>query len=192
MNKRLLPKLALSLIGLSLLASACGGAATSTGSHLPAQITLAAVEDLTGSNAIYATSIQKGLDLAIKQINAQKFLGAGVTLTVSYTDTASDTNQAKTAFEKLVADPSTTVIIGPTISTAAQAADPLAQQAGVPVVATSNTASGITTIGNYIFRTSLPESAVVPNTVKVVTQALNLKKVAIIYGTDDAFTTSAE
>jgi branched-chain amino acid transport system substrate-binding protein len=189
MNKLLFPKLALSLTLLSLLVSACGSAATS---RLPAEITLAAVEDLTGSNAIYATSIKMGLDLAVKQINEQKFLGEGVTLKVDYTDTASDTNQAKTAFEKLTADAKITAIIGPTISTAALAADPLAQQAEVPVVATSNTANGITAIGNYIFRTSLPESSVVPNTVKVVTRALGLKKVAIIYGTDDAFTTSAE
>jgi len=189
MNKLLFSKLALSLALLSFLVSACGSAATP---RLPAEITLAAVEDLTGSNAIYATSIKLGLDLAIKRINEQKFLGEGVTLKVDYTDTASDINQATAAFEKLTADSKITAIIGPTISTAALAADPLAQQAGVPVVATSNTANGITAIGNYIFRTSLPESSVVPNTVKVVTQALGLKKVAIIYGTDDAFTTSAE
>lgn len=188
MNKLLFSKLALSLMLLSLFVGACGSATP----RLPAEITLAAVEDLTGSNAIYATSIKMGLDLAVKQINEQKFLGEGVTLKVDYTDTASDTNQAKAAFEKLTGDSKITTIIGPTISTAALAADPLAQQAGVPVVATSNTANGITTIGNYIFRTSLPESSVVPNTAKVVTKALGLKKVAIIYGTDDAFTTSAE
>src|ERR1051326_9016524 len=134
MTKRLILKLALGLTVLTLAGSACGGAGQPS-AGLPAEITLAAVEDLTGSNAIYATSIQMGLDLAVKQINEQKFLGQRVTLKVNYTDTASDTNQAKAAFEKLTADPNITVIVGPTISTAAQAADPLAQQAGVPVMA---------------------------------------------------------
>ena len=57
-------------------------------------------------------------------------------------------------------------------------------------MATSNTAGGILEIGNYIFRDSLPESIVVPNTVKVTSQALDYKKVAVMYGEDDAFTTS--
>jgi branched-chain amino acid transport system substrate-binding protein len=194
MNKQHILRAAAGLMLVSILVTACGSATTPApaASSLPAMINLAAVEDLTGSNSIYATSIKMGLDLAVKQINQQKFLGEGVTLNVSYTDTASDTDKAVAAFKGLVSNPNVTAIIGPTISTAALAADPLAQAAGMPVVATSNTAGGITTIGDYIFRTSLPESQVVPNTVSVVVKALGLKKVAIIYGTDDAFTTSAE
>jgi branched-chain amino acid transport system substrate-binding protein len=60
----------------------------------------------------------------------------------------------------------------------------------MPVIASSNTATGITEIGDYIFRTSLPESAVIPNTVMVTKEALGLTKVAVMYGNDDAFTQS--
>ncbi len=81
-----------------------------------------------------------------------------------------------------------TVILGPTLSAEAKSADPLAQEAGVPVIASSNTVAGIVEIGDYIFRTSLPESAVIPNTIKVTKAAFNLKKVAIMYGNDDAYT----
>ena len=42
-------------------------------------------------------------------------------------------------------------LIRPTLSSEATTADPIAQQAGVPVAATSNTAPGITAIGPYIF-----------------------------------------
>lgn len=189
MNKQIILKLVVCLMLVSVLAAAC---APATNSGLPAEITIAAVEDLTGRNEIYGKPIQMGIDLAVKQVNEQQFLGSGVTLKVTYTDTGSETDPAVEAFKKLVTDPSVTAIIGPTISTQALAADPLAQEAGVPVVATSNTAKGITEIGNYIFRTSLPESAVIPNTVRVTAEGFNLKKVAIIYGTDDAFTTSAE
>ncbi len=189
MNKQRILRLVAGLMLLSVLAAACTPATTS---GLPAEITLAAVEDLTGRNDIYGKPIKMGIDLAVKQINEQQYLGAGVTIKVTYTDTASNTDQAVAAFTKLVADPNVTAILGPTISTQGMAADPLAQAAGVPVVASSNTANGITAIGDYIFRTSLPDSAVVPNTVKVTADAFNLKKVAIIYGTDDAFTTSAE
>ncbi len=200
MKSQLILKLAIALMLLSILAAACTPAvipaptATTmpTQVSLPAEITLAAVEDLTGRNDIYGKPVKMGIDLAVKEINEQEILGAGVKLNVVYTDTASNTDQAVAAFKKLVADPKITLILGPTISTQAQAADPQAQAAGVPVIASSNTANGITTIGDYIFRTSLPDSAVVPNTVKVVAKGFGLKKVAIIYGTDDAFTTSAE
>jgi len=159
-------------------------------SNLPAEITLGAVHDLSGATAVYGTSIQKGIDLAIKQINEQKFLGDGVTVKVAYEDAAGDPKQAIASFEKLIANPDVTVILGPTLSSEAKSADPVAQDAGMPVVASSNTASGITDIGDYIFRTSLPESAVIPNTIKVTKSALGLTKVAIMYGNDDAFTQS--
>jgi branched-chain amino acid transport system substrate-binding protein len=81
-------------------------------------------------------------------------------------------------------------IIGPTLSDVALAADPIAQQAGVPVLGVSNTATGVTQIGNFIFRNSLTESVVIPNTVKRSKDKLGLKRVAILYGNDDAFTQS--
>ena len=48
--------------------------------------------------------------------------------------------------------------MGPTLSDTALSVDPMAQQAGVPVLAISNAASGITQIGNSIFRDCLTES----------------------------------
>lgn len=215
MKKQLILKLVALLMLVSVLVTACGPAATPApttapekkataepiidetatptqvaASGLPAEITLGAVHDLSGATAVYGTSIQKGIDLAIKQINAQKFLGEGVTLKVTYEDAAGDPKQAIAAFEKLTADSNITAILGPTLSSEAKSADPVAQEAKVPVVASSNTATGITEIGDYIFRTSLPESDVVPNTVKVTVAAFGLKKVAIMYGNDDAFTQS--
>lgn len=212
MKKQLVWKVFAMLTLVSVLATACAPAATpaptatpaeeataepqetveptQVASTLPAEITIGAVHDLSGATAIYGTAIQKGIDLAIKQINENKVLGEGVTVKVVYEDAAGDPKQAIAAFEKLTADKNITAILGPTLSSEAKSADPVAQEAKVPVVASSNTASGITDIGDYIFRTSLPEDAVVPNTVKVTAAAFGLKKVAIMYGNDDAFTQS--
>jgi branched-chain amino acid transport system substrate-binding protein len=157
---------------------------------IPAVVTLGAVHDLSGATAVYGTSIQKGIDLAAKQMNEKKFLGDGVTVKIAYEDAAGDPKQAIAAYEKLIANPDIAVILGPTLSSEAKSADPVAQEAKMPVIASSNTAAGITEIGDYIFRTSLPESAVIPNTIKVTKAALGLKKVAVMYGNDDAFTQS--
>ena len=188
--KNIVYKLSVALLTGSILLAACGAnPAASTG--LPAEITLGAVHDLTGSSAVYGKSIQKGIDLAVQQINGQAFFGAGHTFKVVYQDAAGDPDQAANAYEKMIANPAIVAILGPTLSTEALAADPLAQKAGIPVVASSNTVAGITEMGNFIFRTSLPESAVIPNTIKVSLAALHYSKVAILYESDDAYTQGA-
>lgn len=198
--KNLFFKLVIVLLLISSLVTACGAPAATPAETprvakvidvidpLPAEITLGAVHDLSGGTALYGTAIQKGIDLAVKQVNAQKFLGDGTTLKVVYEDAAGDPKQAIAAFEKLTANKDVVAILGPTLSSEAKSADPIAQEAKVPVIASSNTVAGIVEIGDYIFRTSLPEKAVIPNTVSVVIKALNLKKVAIMYGNDDAYT----
>jgi branched-chain amino acid transport system substrate-binding protein len=146
------------------------------------------VHDLSGATANYGTAIQKGINLAVKQMNDQKFLGEGHVVKAVFEDAAGDPKQAIAAYEKLIANKNVVAILGPTLSTEAKSADPIAQHAKVPVIASSNTVDGIVEIGDYIFRTSLPESAVIPNTVTVTAKAFNLKQVAVMYGNDDAYT----
>jgi branched-chain amino acid transport system substrate-binding protein len=43
-------------------------------------------------------------------------------------------------------------------------------------------------MGPYIFRNSIMEADIIPTTLKVATKKFNLKKVAVIWGNDDAFT----
>jgi branched-chain amino acid transport system substrate-binding protein len=66
----------------------------------------------------------------------------------------------------------------------------VAQAAKVVVFGTSNTADGITSIGNYVFRNSVTEADILPVTLKVAAQKTGLKKVAVLYGNDDIFTKS--
>jgi len=47
---------------------------------------------------------------------------------------------------------------------------------------------GLTDIGDYIFRDSLTEAVVIPNTIKIAKGKLGVSKVAVLYGNDDAFT----
>ena len=188
--KNTLLKLSVALLTGSILLAACG-ASPAASNGLPAEITVGAVHDLTGSSAVYGKSIQKGIDLAVQQINSQAYFGAGHTFKVVYQDAAGDPHQAVSAYGKLIANPDIVAILGPTLSTEALAADPLAQKAGIPVIASSNTVAGITEMGNFIFRTSLPESAVIPNTIKVSLDALHYSKVAILYESNDAYTQGA-
>jgi len=80
------------------------------------------------------------------------------------------------------------MIFGPTLSNSAFAADPIANAAKVVVFGTSNTADGITAMGPHTFRNSVMESDVLPVTTRAAVKHFGIKKVAVIYGNDDAFT----
>ncbi|MDV6321213.1 ABC transporter substrate-binding protein, partial [Chromohalobacter sp. HP20-39] len=53
-----------------------------------------------------------------------------------------------------------------------------------------NTADGITSIGDYVFRNSVTEADVLPATIQTVVKKAGVKKVAVLYGNDDVFTKS--
>jgi branched-chain amino acid transport system substrate-binding protein len=145
------------------------------------------VADVTGASSVYGVSISNGANLAANDINKAGGIN-GHQLALSVGDAASSNTQVIDLFQQDIQNKSILGIIGPTLSSEALKADPIAQQAGLPVVATSNTAAGISAMGTYIFRLSLGEADVIPVTMKTAWSHLHFKKVAIIYGNDNAFT----
>jgi branched-chain amino acid transport system substrate-binding protein len=144
---------------------------------------------LTGNNSVYGESQKKGAELAAEEINANGYI-PGVELKLVIEDDGGDPEAGVPVFQKFITQDNMLAIIGPTLSNVAKTTDPLAQQAKVPVLAVSNTAAGITEIGDYIFRDSLAEGQVIPNTIKVSAGKLGYKKVALLYANDDAFSKS--
>lgn len=157
--------------------------------NLSGEISIGAVWSLTGAAAIYGPSQKQAAEMAVEEINRAGILGqASIKLITE--DDRSTKEGAIAAFEKLINQDKVVAIFGPTLSNSAKAADPMAQEKKIVVLATSNTAAGIVEIGDFVFRDSLPEAAVIPNTIKVTKAKLGYKKVALLYGDDDAFTKS--
>jgi branched-chain amino acid transport system substrate-binding protein len=152
---------------------------------IEAPVPIGAVLSLTGAAASYGESQQKGLELAEEELAEKE----GVTYELTIEDDQTDPRQGITLFDEFVAA-DVSLIIGPTLSNAALQADPIAQEAGVPVLGISNTAAGVTDIGDYIHRASLTEQAVIPQTIAKATEQFGLKKVVVMYSNDDAFTES--
>ncbi|NLZ40698.1 MAG: ABC transporter substrate-binding protein, partial [Comamonadaceae bacterium] len=98
--------------------------------------------------------------------------------------------EAINVFKKLIFQDKVLMVFGPTLSNSAQAADPIAQGAKTVAFGTSNTADGITSIGDYVFRNSVTEADVLPETLRVAVKKSGIKKVAVMYGNDDVFTKS--
>ncbi|HEY0735207.1 MAG TPA: ABC transporter substrate-binding protein [Herpetosiphonaceae bacterium] len=108
-----------------------------------------------------------------------------------FQDTGGDEAGTINAFQTLINSNQIVGIVGPTLSQQAFAADPIAEQAKVPVIAPSNTAKGIPEIGEYIARVSAPVAVVAPNAVKAALDVNpNIKKVAVFFAQNDAFSKS--
>lgn len=149
---------------------------------LPDPVKVGVAFTLTGPAAQYGATQKNGVDLATEELNAK----GGVTYDVDVQDTQTDNKQAISIFESMIAD-GVSVIVGPTLSDAAKQTDPIAQEAKQPVLGVSNTAAGITDIGNYIWRDSLTEAAVIPQTVEAAKAKYGIQHVVVMYANDDAF-----
>ncbi|HWP23393.1 MAG TPA: ABC transporter substrate-binding protein [Candidatus Binatia bacterium] len=158
-------------------------------SSAAAQIKIGVAEALTGNAAQYGVPIRKGFELAAGEINAAGGIhGNKIQLIIE--DEQGKKEEAINVFKKLIFQDKVLMLFGPTLSNSAQASDPVAQSAGVVVFGTSNTADGITSIGNYVFRNSVTEADILPVTLKVASRKTGLKRVAVLYGNDDIFTRS--
>jgi hypothetical protein len=93
-------------------------------------------------------------------------------LAIAYEDSAGNKDQALNAARQLIGGKKVPLILGPTLSNEMFAVGPVAVERKIPIVGTSTTANGITAIGPYVFRTSLPESDVVPVTLRTAKEKL--------------------
>jgi len=176
-------KLKQTLLGIILeLGFACGVT-------VAAEIKIGVAEALTGNAAQYGVPIRKGFELAVGELNGSGGIN-GNKIELVIEDEQGKKEEAINVFKKLIFQDKVLMLFGPTLSNSAQASDPVAQAGKVVVFGTSNTADGITSIGNYVFRNSVTEADILPVTLKVAAQKTGLKKVAVLYGNDDIFTKS--
>ena len=165
-------------------------AALSFGSAQAAEpIKIGVAEALSGGAAQYGISIRNAFQMAAEEINAAGGVN-GRQLELVIEDEQGKKDEAINAFKKLIFQDKALMLFGPTLSNSAKASDPIAQSAHVVVFGTSNTAEGITTIGDHVFRNSVTEADVLPVTIKVAAKVARIKKVAVLYGNDDVFTKS--
>ena len=187
MNKiRLLLAISLS----ALVTSACSIATRDTAVKVDQRsyITVGALIGLSGDAAAYGVSQKKGIELAVREANDSNYMGGNRELRLVVVDGGSSGDSAAVAISQMINDQTIAAIIGPTLSSQAFKADPIAQKNSIPVVAVSNTVPGITEMGDYIFRCSLPESTVIGGTIKAAASQLRIVKVAYLWGRDDDYT----
>src|ERR687885_2430031 len=153
-------------------------------------IPLGAAFSQTSNYALLAQESVIGAKIAEKYFNDKGGVN-GTPIKLVFQDTGGDEAGAINAFQTLINQDKVVGIVGPSASQQAFSADPIAERAKVPVIGASNTAPKIPQIGNYIARVSAPVSLVAPNAIKAALKLNHkIKKVAVFYAQNDAFTTS--
>lgn len=160
----------------------CGGEkapASSASSSDPNAAKIGFIAALSGGASAYGISEKEGVDLAVEEINKGDFK-----INVLTEDSKGVPSDCINVTKKLMGE-KVAVVIGPMISNEAKAVGPILQNAKIPMLGISITAEGLTGMGDYIFRNSVPESMNIPQTTKKTHSLLGYKKVAIMYANDN-------
>jgi branched-chain amino acid transport system substrate-binding protein len=172
------------VFALALLGVGCVANRPAFSVNPPASARIGAALSLTGSARLFGLAQKNGIKLAQDEVNASHMLG-NTRLEVIVQDDGSTRDQAAGVFQQLIENAQVLAIMGPTLSDSALTVDPLAQQAGVPVLAISNSAGGLTQIGNFVFRDSLSDSQITPQVLKAVRSKLKIHQAALLYTDTD-------
>lgn len=166
-------------------APAASGGPAASGEPIPIGVGVAQ----TSNVALLGSEQVIGAQIAEEYFNKNGGVN-GRPIKLIFQDTAGDEQGAINSFNTLISQ-NVVGIVGPTLSQQAFAADPIADKAGVPVLAPSNTAKGIPEIGDYIARVSAPVAVVAPNAVAAALKINpDIKKVAVLFAQNDAFSKS--
>jgi branched-chain amino acid transport system substrate-binding protein len=166
---------------IALTMSACGSGSEGSGAAggLPATVHILSIKELTGAVAFAGTSAEKGLQLAVEEVNEQKFLGS-TTLQVDTEDSGYSAQTAASLASQGFANKKYSVISGPLSSQQAAAVAPLAQKAKTPTVFVQAASDGIL-VGDYIYRVTAPQASFYAANVGPYMQKKDIKSVSVLY-----------
>ena len=152
-----------------------------------AEIPIGIAVALTGPFAEpYGLPMKRGLELAREEIN---MLG-GPNLTFVSVDAQSTVEGGIAAVQQLVGQ-GVPAIVGLGISTHLEQAFPIAQENGVVAFSPISSATGLSALGDFIFRTGLTVGILNLNGTLVTHRKLDYEKVALIYDAADTYSTSS-
>ena len=170
------------LIAAGLLAAILHGAALRGAEP----IKLGEVHPLTGKEAAFGQSTQRGIRLALEEINARGGVLGRPLATVSE-DNQSKAGDSATIAKKLIArDKVVAVLCGGTSSNCLEIA-PVCQAARVPFVATTATEASVTEKGNYVFRVCFIDPFQGGVLARFARTTLTAKRIALLTSASSSF-----
>jgi branched-chain amino acid transport system substrate-binding protein len=165
------------------LIAACALAMAGTAGFAQDVIKIANIVELSGGGATAGTNFKNGVELAVREINANGgILGKKIQTTTA--DTQSNPGVAKGLTQKAI-DDNVFAIFGPVFSGSIMVSMAESRRAEVPNF-TGGEAASITEQGNpYVFRTSFTQATAMPKVARYMSDQAKLKSIAVIYVNND-------
>jgi len=145
---------------------------------LDGEIPIGVVLPITGRLAAIGLRMEEGFELAREEINNSQLSNVRIKFIIE--DDRTTVEGAVEAFNKLIHQDGVSAILGPASSSAASEAFPIAQQNRVVALSPTSGASGLSAIGDFVFRASLTADVIIPNSVKVTHAKLGYQRVVTI------------
>jgi ABC-type branched-subunit amino acid transport system substrate-binding protein len=152
------------------------------GAAAKGEVTIGGLLPLSGDLAVYGQTVQKGIQLAIKQLN-EAGGPLGMRLKVVFRDTQTDPTALRDSAEKLVNVDKVPAIVGPMIRS--DVATPVTAPNHVVIISPSNTPTWVTTLedDDYTFRTTASD-AIQGKVLGEMAWEVGYKTAAILYIND--------
>ncbi|MDE0014304.1 MAG: ABC transporter substrate-binding protein [Candidatus Poribacteria bacterium] len=154
------------------------------------EISIGVVLPLTGHVAATGQLMKQGFALAIDEINKADVSKAR--LQFIFEDGMGTPEGAVKAFNKLIHTERVAAILGPSTSSATQAAFPIAQENEIVALSPTAGASGLTEIGDFVFRIPGTTKAAIATGIKTTHAKLGYQRVATLYDNTDFFSTDQD
>ena len=129
-----------------------------------------------------------GFELARAEINNSGMLGDAKITFITEDDQSESSVEA---FNKLIHQDGVSVITGLAISAQAIHSFPIAQENGVVCFSSVSSASGLSAIGDFIFRAGLTIDILNPSGVRITQEKLGYTTAATLYDESDLYSTSS-
>lgn len=134
---------------------------------------------LTGNEATFGLSTNKGIRMAVEDINEKGGVKGRKIKLITLDDQGKDT-EAVQAVTRLITQENVVAVLGEVASSRSKAAAPIAQEYKIPMITPSSTNPEVTKIGDQIFRVCFIDSFQGYVMAKFATDNLKLKKVAVL------------
>jgi branched-chain amino acid transport system substrate-binding protein len=138
------PAILLALVGTILTSSSCSR-------KQEPGIPVGQFASLTGGQASFGQSTDKGVQLALAEINAAGGV-LGQPLRIITKDNQSKPGETSTAVRELISRNKVVALIGEVASGRSLEAAPIAQRSGIPMISPASTNEKVTETGDHIFR----------------------------------------
>lgn len=141
---------------------------------------------MTGKEATFGQSTDRGIRLAVKEINeAGGIMGRPVEL-ITY-DTKGESKEAGIAVTRLVTEDKVSAVLGEVASSLSLAGGAVCQQYGVPMISPSSTNPRVTAGRDMVFRVCFTDDQQAFALAKFVHENLKLKRAAVLFDQTQAY-----